>query len=103
MLSFIAFFVTICYHTIYSSPWIFTPLALYGLDLLIRMFRHRIKDAVLAPIGNQMTLVSREFVLLMTRLTSIRSIYPTLRRAGSQASMFDYACSFRAGCLSRTP
>ena len=25
------------------------------------MFRHRIKDAVLAPIGNQMTLVSREF------------------------------------------
>jgi ferric-chelate reductase len=61
MLSFIAFFVTICYHTIYASPWIFPPLALYGLDLLIRMFRHRIKDAVLAPIGNQMTLVSREF------------------------------------------
>jgi len=59
MLSFIAFFVTICYHTIYSSPWIFSPLALYGLDLLMRMFRHRIKDAVLVPIGNQMTLVSR--------------------------------------------
>ncbi|KIM37682.1 hypothetical protein M413DRAFT_448216 [Hebeloma cylindrosporum] len=57
MLSFIAFFVAICYHTIYSSPWIFTPLALYGLDLLMRMFRHRIKDAVLVPIGNQMTLV----------------------------------------------
>lgn len=59
MLSFIVFFVTICYHTIYSSPWIFSPLALYGLDLLMRMSRHRIKDAVLVPIGNQMTLVSR--------------------------------------------
>jgi predicted ferric reductase len=69
MLSFIAFFVTICYHTIYASPWIFPPLALYGLDLLIRMFRHRIKDAVLVPIGNQMTLVSRSNVLLMTHLT----------------------------------
>ena len=59
MLSFIAFFVTICYHTIYASPWIFPPLAFYGLDLLMRMFRHRIKDAVLVPIGSQMTLVSR--------------------------------------------
>ncbi|KIM36216.1 hypothetical protein M413DRAFT_449274 [Hebeloma cylindrosporum] len=57
MLSFIAFFVTICYHTIYASPWIFPPLAFYGLDLLMRMFRHRIKDAVLVPIGKQMTLV----------------------------------------------
>ncbi|KAF8889553.1 ferric reductase like transmembrane component-domain-containing protein [Gymnopilus junonius] len=56
-LTFIAFFVTICYHTIYASPWIFPPLAFYGLDILMRMFRHRIKDAVLVPVGNQMTLV----------------------------------------------
>lgn len=59
ILSFIAFFVTICYHTIYASPWIFPPLALYGSDLFMRMLRLRIKDAVLVPIGNQMTLVSR--------------------------------------------
>jgi ferric-chelate reductase len=59
ILSFIAFFVTICYHTIYASPWIFPPLAFYGLDLFMRMLRLRIKDAVLVPIGNQMTLVSR--------------------------------------------
>ena len=58
MLSFIAFFVTICYHTIYAAPWIFPPLGFYGLDILMRMLRHRIKDAVLVPVGNQMTLVS---------------------------------------------
>ncbi|KDR77917.1 hypothetical protein GALMADRAFT_65414 [Galerina marginata CBS 339.88] len=57
MLSFVAFFVTVCYHTIYASPWIFPPLAFYGLDILMRMFRHRIKDAVLVPVGNQMTLI----------------------------------------------
>ena len=64
MLQFIAFFITIFYHTIYAPPWIFHPLALYGLDLLIRMFRHRIKDVVLVPIGDQleMTPVSCEFV-----------------------------------------
>ncbi|KAF9553360.1 hypothetical protein CPC08DRAFT_697815 [Agrocybe pediades] len=55
--AFIAFFITICYHTIYASPWIFPPLAFYGLDILMRMFRHRIKDAVLVPVGKQMTLV----------------------------------------------
>ncbi|KAF9565746.1 hypothetical protein CPC08DRAFT_157968 [Agrocybe pediades] len=57
MIAFIAFFVTLCYHTIYASPWIFPPLAFYGLDLFLRLFRHRIKDAVLVPVGNQMTLV----------------------------------------------
>ncbi|KDR79548.1 hypothetical protein GALMADRAFT_265940 [Galerina marginata CBS 339.88] len=57
MVSFIAFFVTICYHTIYASPWIFPPLAFYGLDILMRMFRHRIKDATLVPLGSQMTLI----------------------------------------------
>ncbi|KAF8812780.1 hypothetical protein BYT27DRAFT_7132472 [Phlegmacium glaucopus] len=56
-LAFVAFFITICYHTIYASPWIFPPLAFYGLDILMRMFRHRIKDAVLVPIDNQMTLI----------------------------------------------
>jgi ferric-chelate reductase len=52
-----SFFVTVCYHTIYASPWIFPPLAFYGFDLLMRMLRYRIKDATLVPFGSQMTLV----------------------------------------------
>ncbi len=57
VLGFVAFFVTICYHTIYASPWIFPPLAFYGFDMLLRLFRYRIKDATLVPIDNNMTLV----------------------------------------------
>ncbi|KAF8147881.1 ferric reductase like transmembrane component-domain-containing protein [Crassisporium funariophilum] len=57
ILGFVAFFVTICYHTIYATPWIFPPLAFYGFDILMRMFRHRIKDAILVPVDNQMTLI----------------------------------------------
>ncbi|KAJ3488444.1 hypothetical protein NLJ89_g11617 [Agrocybe chaxingu] len=57
VLVFPAFFITVCYHTIYARPWIYPALALYGLDLLLRMFKIRIKDAVLVPIGKQMTLV----------------------------------------------
>jgi ferric-chelate reductase len=57
MVGMVGFFVTLCYHTIYAAPWIFPPMAFYGLDILLRMFRHRIKDAVLVPVGNQMTLV----------------------------------------------
>ncbi|KAK6981550.1 iron reductase [Favolaschia claudopus] len=36
-LLFPAFFITICYHTIYASPWIFPPLAFYAADLLLRI------------------------------------------------------------------
>lgn len=57
VLGFVAFFVTICYHTIYASPWIFPPLAFYGFDMLLRLFRYRIKDATLVPIDSNMTLV----------------------------------------------
>ncbi|KAF7299025.1 Iron reductase [Mycena indigotica] len=41
-LTFPAFFVTICYHTIYARPWIFPPLAFYGADLLLRFLRWRV-------------------------------------------------------------
>lgn len=58
VLGYVAFFVTICYHTIYAVPWIFPPLAFYGFDMLLRLFRYRIKDATLVPVDNQMTLVS---------------------------------------------
>lgn len=57
ILAFPAFFITVCYHTIYAAPWIFPPLAFYGLDILLRMFKYRIKDASLVAIDQQMTLV----------------------------------------------
>ena len=69
-----AFFITICYHTIYAPPWIFPPLAFYGLDILMRIFRRRIKDAILVPIDNQMTLVG----------TPVTSLFQTLFTFSSQ-------------------
>ncbi|EKM52899.1 uncharacterized protein PHACADRAFT_261585 [Phanerochaete carnosa HHB-10118-sp] len=57
VLGYVAFFITICYHTIYAPPWIFPPLAFYGLDMLMRMFRYSIKDATLVPVDNNMTLI----------------------------------------------
>lgn len=65
LLAYVAFLVAICYHTIYASLWIFPPLALYGLDILMRMFRYRIKDAILVPVDNQMTLVSTPVFALL--------------------------------------
>lgn len=59
MLGYVAFFITICYHTDYAVPWIFPPLAFYGFDMLLRLFRYRIKDATLVPVDSNMTLVSR--------------------------------------------
>ncbi|KAF7354432.1 Iron reductase [Mycena venus] len=41
-LLFPALFVTLCYHTIYATPWIFPPLAFYGADLLVRILRWRV-------------------------------------------------------------
>ncbi|KAF9494724.1 hypothetical protein BDN71DRAFT_1489264 [Pleurotus eryngii] len=58
VLGFVSFFVTLCYHTIYASPWIFPPLAFYGFDILLRLFRYRIKDAELVPVGKQMTIIN---------------------------------------------
>ncbi|CAA7263889.1 unnamed protein product [Cyclocybe aegerita] len=57
VLVFPAFFITMCYHTICASPWIYLVFALDGPDILLRMFKIRIKDAVLVPVGKQMTLI----------------------------------------------
>lgn len=57
MLGFVAFFVTIRYHTIYAAPWIYPPLAFYGLDLAMRLLRYRIKDASLVAVDQNMTLI----------------------------------------------
>ncbi|KIK93307.1 hypothetical protein PAXRUDRAFT_522232 [Paxillus rubicundulus Ve08.2h10] len=57
VLIFVAFFITVCYHTIYASPWIFPPLAFYGADLLLRMLRYRFKDATLIAQDEFITMV----------------------------------------------
>ncbi|KAI3601601.1 putative iron reductase [Moniliophthora roreri] len=57
VLAFVAFFITVCYHTIYAPPWIFPPLAFYGFDMLLRLFKYRIKDATLTPVNKDMTLI----------------------------------------------
>ena len=63
VLTYVSFFVTICYHTEYARPWIYPPLAFYGLDLLMRLFRFRIKDASLTPMQD-MTIVRLTPILL---------------------------------------
>lgn len=82
VLGYVAFFVTICYHTIYASPWIFPPLAFYGLDILLRLFRYRIKDASLTAVDQNMTIVR---ILLFpsisqTEVSLASDQYPRLRR-----------------------
>lgn len=57
IIGYVSFFIVICYHTLYAIPWIFPPIAFYGFDLLARLLRTRIKEAILIPIGDQMTLI----------------------------------------------
>ncbi|KAG5732756.1 Ferric reductase transmembrane component 1 [Termitomyces sp. T112] len=52
-----AFFITVCYHTIYAPPWIFPPIAIYAFDLLMRAGRFRLKDARLVPVDDEMTII----------------------------------------------
>jgi len=56
VLTYVSFFITICYHTPFAQPWIYPALAFYGLDLLMRVYRFRIKDASLTPMTD-MTMV----------------------------------------------
>jgi hypothetical protein len=70
-LGYVAFFVTICYHTIYAPPLIYPPLAFYGLDMLLRFFRYRIKDATLTPISNQITMVCKHFYVFTCVVSDI--------------------------------
>ncbi|KAJ6586450.1 ferric reductase like transmembrane component-domain-containing protein [Mycena vulgaris] len=41
-LTFPAFFITICYHTPFATPWILPPLAFYAVDTLLRLLKLRI-------------------------------------------------------------
>ena len=59
VLRYVAFFITVRYHTTYAAPWIYPPLAFYGLDLALRFLRYNIKDASLIAIDDTMTLVSQ--------------------------------------------
>jgi ferric-chelate reductase len=56
VLTYVSFFITICYHTPFARPWIYPALAFYGLDLFMRPFRFRVKDASLTPMRD-MTIV----------------------------------------------
>lgn len=82
VLGYVAFFITVCYHTIYASPWIFPPLALYGLDILLRMFRYRIKDATLQYVDDRMTLVRRFAFVMYVIDETLRFMYTTAIAAG---------------------
>ncbi|KZT05108.1 iron reductase [Laetiporus sulphureus 93-53] len=57
VLGYVAFTITICYHTTYAYTWIYAPLAFYGLDMFLRLLRYRIKDATLVPVDGGMTLI----------------------------------------------
>jgi ferric-chelate reductase len=54
----------ICYHTPYAEPWIYPPIAFWGLDLVLRLVRFRFKDAYLTAVDQQMTFVSNSFARL---------------------------------------
>ena len=68
ILTMAAFFITLCYHTIYARPWIYPALAFYGLDLTLRLVRFRVKDATLEAPDSQMTLVSSPFTKAENKL-----------------------------------
>ncbi|KAG8773150.1 hypothetical protein FRC12_002697 [Ceratobasidium sp. 428] len=57
ILGYMVFFIMICYHTPYAEPWIFPPITFWGLDLVIRLVRFRLKDAYLTSVDQQMTLI----------------------------------------------
>ena len=63
VLGYVAFTVTICYHTEYAYPWIYGPLAFYALYMLMRLLKYRIKDATLVPVDQNMTLVCHHLLL----------------------------------------
>ncbi|CAE6495235.1 unnamed protein product [Rhizoctonia solani] len=56
VLGYVAFFIMICYHTPYAEPWIYPPIAFWGLDILLRLVRFRIKDAYATAVDQQMTI-----------------------------------------------
>ncbi|KAI6010535.1 hypothetical protein PISMIDRAFT_16241 [Pisolithus microcarpus 441] len=66
VLTFVAFFVTVRYHTLYAEPWIFPALAFFGADALLQFFCYRIKDAKPSAPDQLMTRVfeSRPFTIL---------------------------------------
>ncbi|KAH9914282.1 iron reductase [Fomitopsis serialis] len=57
VLGYVSFTISICYHTEYAWTWVYPPLAFYGLDMLLRLFKYRIKDATLVPMDQNMTII----------------------------------------------
>ena len=46
-MTYVSFFITICYHTVYARPWIYPVLAFHAVDLHLRLLCYRIQDATL--------------------------------------------------------
>ncbi|KAJ8518526.1 hypothetical protein ONZ45_g4434 [Pleurotus djamor] len=57
VISFTAFSVVIFYHTPFAGLWLYPPLLLYALDILLRFLRYRMKDATLIAVDERMTLM----------------------------------------------
>ncbi|WVQ82201.1 hypothetical protein IAT38_004329 [Cryptococcus sp. DSM 104549] len=54
---FTGFFAALSYHTPYSRKWVYACAAIYAYDLIVRMFRYRIKDATLVPVDDTLTMI----------------------------------------------
>lgn len=51
----------------FVAPWLLTPTLVYGLDLMLRSVRFRVKEAKLEAIDDQMTLVGVPSIFLYFR------------------------------------
>lgn len=49
--------IALCYHTKFAAPWLFLTLVIYGIDMLLRFLRFRMKSATLIAVDKDMTLV----------------------------------------------
>jgi len=79
--------------TLYSSPWIFPPLAFYGADVLLRLLHYQIKDDTLTAQDAHMTLVHKCLVLFVQMLTSLSTApCSQLRRWLARRSVCQIAC-----------
>ncbi|KAJ7931052.1 iron reductase [Mycena leptocephala] len=64
-LTFPAFFVTICYHTPFASPWIIPPVAFYAFDVLLRLLKFRVVVAPVRACEGGISVVRLAFLLIL--------------------------------------
>ena len=103
VLTYVSFFVTICYHTIYARPWIYPALAFYALDLLLRLFRYRIKDATLTCVGNMTIVCSHHLPSECSFNDALADQHRQLRRWLGSGSTHPTPCILRRTCIRVAP